>query len=503
MSKIAKSWPWKAALFAVVVLAVGLRLYGLEAPVLSHDEAFSWRLTEYDFGELSRRTGADVHPPLYYALLKAWTAIFGDSVLALRGLSVLFAVLALLTLYRLVIETLREEKQDAPDAVAKSGALFACLLLALAPAQIAAAQNARMYSLGVFLAALTAWLLLRAIRAEASYWLWWAAYGTTAGLFCYTHNYAFFTLFAQGLFLITWLCFSRKLTLKERGRVLAGFAYATLLAVILYFPWIAVLLEQIRQVKANYWIEPVNVSVVERVLFPWATGLPFQDEATFWIFSGLLVLAAVVVLWRRPQAGWFCLLQAGAPLVLSVGLSLISGRSIFLDHCLVFAQVALLAFLGVLWSALPGWPERGALGCLYVAMSVAGLTIYSEGRASAAPAVAQAAAWIHERVKPGDEVWTGSAWELNQFLFYLSRAGARDVKARCRQGPFPAEGHQVHIASLRAEDFLWDQGDIANHAERVWIVGTASPPGKMELVLEKTFFDGRMTILLALYRRNR
>jgi hypothetical protein len=518
MRIIGKFWPWRAALIAAAALALGLRLYGLEAPGLSHDEAFSWRLTEYDFGEMSRRSGADVHPPFYYALLKAWTGVLGDSVAALRGLSVLLGTLTVLIVYVLVLEALQplaalrvpepceREAASGPacSAVHKSGALFASLLLAVGPAQVAASQHARMYGLGVFLGALTAWLLLRACRSGPGYWLWWAAYGTAAGLFCYTHNYAFFTLFGQGLFVIGCLCFSRKPFMAKRGQLLIGFAYATLIAFILYLPWIPVLLEQIRQVKSNYWIEPVSLPLVERVLFTWATGLPFQGESTFWMFVVLFLLAIALVMWRQPRAGAFFLLQTATPLVLSVGLSLGSGRSIFLDHCLVFAQVALFAFMAVLWSALPGWIERAAVACLLLAASIAGLASYLDGLPTGTPALAQAAEFLRERAAPGAEVWTATAWDLNQLRYYLSQAGGPQLIVRCRQNPFPAEGHQVHIASLRAEDFVWDRPDQADYPERLWIVGAAAPPpGQWELVLDRTFFDGRASTQVALYKTKR
>lgn len=55
------------------------------------DELFSATVATVDFGEWMRLLLADVHPPLYFLLLKGWVAVFGDSELATRSLSVIFA----------------------------------------------------------------------------------------------------------------------------------------------------------------------------------------------------------------------------------------------------------------------------------------------------------------------------------------------------------------------------------------------------------------------------
>src|SRR5205807_2526882 len=106
-----------------------LRYYHLEFPILTNDESFSWRLTQYPPAEVIQRTGADVHPPLYYLLLQGWVTIWGDSPAALRGLSVLFGVLAVFMVYLLSLETARELAKPATIAIAAS--LFSAFLVAV------------------------------------------------------------------------------------------------------------------------------------------------------------------------------------------------------------------------------------------------------------------------------------------------------------------------------------------------------------------------------------
>jgi len=110
-------WRW-LPLLAVVAVGLAVRFYRLDGPVIGHDEAFSWRLTEYSVGELVQRTGADVHPPLYYVLLKGWCAVFGDSLGALRGLSVVFGLLAIVMVYGVGVEALRWGGPSPPGPAA-------------------------------------------------------------------------------------------------------------------------------------------------------------------------------------------------------------------------------------------------------------------------------------------------------------------------------------------------------------------------------------------------
>src|SRR5688572_27598207 len=89
-------------LLFIVVLGVGLRSYHLTARSLWFDEAFSWRLSQFPLPELISRDAQDVHPPLYYILLKGWTVVFGASLLALRSFSVFLAALTIAFCYLFV-----------------------------------------------------------------------------------------------------------------------------------------------------------------------------------------------------------------------------------------------------------------------------------------------------------------------------------------------------------------------------------------------------------------
>src|SRR5688572_12056019 len=81
-----EDWGWLG-----LVLAPTSWLYfsNIARASIWHDESFTAMLISYDWGEPVRRAALDVHPPLYYFILKVWTAAFGSSLLAMRSLSAL------------------------------------------------------------------------------------------------------------------------------------------------------------------------------------------------------------------------------------------------------------------------------------------------------------------------------------------------------------------------------------------------------------------------------
>ena len=78
---------------AVLLLALGLRLYRLDGQSFWYDEGTSVLLAGRDLPTIARDAAADIHPPLYYFLLHYWTAAFGTSEIAARSLSVVLGVL--------------------------------------------------------------------------------------------------------------------------------------------------------------------------------------------------------------------------------------------------------------------------------------------------------------------------------------------------------------------------------------------------------------------------
>jgi mannosyltransferase len=217
-----------------------------------------------------QRTALDVHPPLGYLVLHAWTSLCGTSPGPLRGCSAFCGLLAIPLFYLLCLEAIAAAngRLEAPARSVHGGALFAAALMAVHLAHVTPSRNARMYSLGVFLTCLTGWLLLRALRARRQQELWWSACGLAVAAFCYTHYYAFFTVLAQTAFTAAFLLHRGwRCSWREARAPAAGFAFAGAVALLLYSPWFSVLWAQIREVRRDYWTPPLTLQGVREVFF--------------------------------------------------------------------------------------------------------------------------------------------------------------------------------------------------------------------------------------------
>lgn len=170
-------------LFAIIAAGLALRIYNLGGESLSWDEGYSLRWALMPLGEMIAETQReDFNPPLYYALLHTFVAIFGSSEFSLRALSAIAGTGAIAVLFFLVRE-LRSVRAG----------LFAAAIFALAAYQIRYAQDARCFALLIFLtgASLAAWTSERRV---------WAA--VFAVLAAYTHVYGLFAVAAIG---VAWL----------------------------------------------------------------------------------------------------------------------------------------------------------------------------------------------------------------------------------------------------------------------------------------------------------
>ncbi len=129
------SWRLLAALGLILLCALALRVYHLDAQSLWWDEALSLRLALAP-GIEWRPIDAG-HPPLYdYAVLKPWTWTTGSTEFAARYLSVVFGVLAVALAFHLA-RLLYNDRTG----------LVAALLVSLSAILVWYAQEVRMYTL--------------------------------------------------------------------------------------------------------------------------------------------------------------------------------------------------------------------------------------------------------------------------------------------------------------------------------------------------------------------
>ncbi len=196
------------SLSAVVLIAAVLRFADIGGKSIWLDEAFSIALARASWtGFVHMLRTQEANMSLYYLLLRAWLSM-GQDEATIRALSAIFGTLTIPVVYAL-----------GSYLFNKRAGVCAALFLAIDPMQLWAAQEARGYSLAVFLISCSTWAFAhivgagapeRALRAGSSSasgrsgpgsrTFWWAAlYACTSALALYAHFYCAFVLLAQWL----------------------------------------------------------------------------------------------------------------------------------------------------------------------------------------------------------------------------------------------------------------------------------------------------------------
>lgn len=463
-------------LVAALLAAALLRGHRLGLPELTTDEAFSWRLATYPVGEIVARTATDVHPPLYYVALSAWTSLWGDSPAALRGLSMILGLAAVCLAYPLAREVDRFGRGAAnptgpPWGIGGAGA--AAVLVALHADQVSHSRQARMYALGAVLAGLSAWLMLRALRSERRAGVWWAAYAVAAASLCYTHYYGAFTVAAQMIFAAVVVAQRwRRSGLPRRD--VAGLFGAALAAAVLYAPWLPVLRRQTARVSDDYWIRDMGPWDVAAALMRWATGVEWAPAVPSLVLV-VFMAAALWALWRGDAGQRFLALQAVVPWLAALALSWSAGRTLVLERYLFFSQLALLVLLARAWSALASRGVRAAVALVFGSALALGLAGEIGPRPDAPPVAEEAARMLATSVAPADLVCANAPRDLNVLLYYLRREGGVRFRLACPASR--AVGHLSQVSSITAGEILPDEDVWATSWPRVWKV-RLHPPRK-------------------------
>ena len=170
------------------------------------------------------------HPPLYYALVRLWAGLAGDSVGSVRFFSALASVVVLPLIFwlcRLLLEK-------------RSVAWMTVALVAVSPFHILYAREARQYTAWMALTLLSTVTLLRA--ADSHTVRTWCAYSLTVAAGLYVHLLFVTVLATHGLYI--GLAVSQPWPPKARRllRKYGAFVLSSLAGLLLFMPWVSILI---------------------------------------------------------------------------------------------------------------------------------------------------------------------------------------------------------------------------------------------------------------------
>ena len=214
------------------------------------DEAYTIELVrENSFPGIIRGAAVDVHPPLYYLIVKCFVILLGDAFWVYKAVSIVPMVLTmvLVCLYGMLW---RSEEETT---------VLAIVMLNAVPCVLEYAVQIRMYSWALFFvtaAFLHGYGAVEAAGAGAAGR--WSAFGLHgAALVFYGLAAAYTQYFACVAVIMVYFCVLCAFLVMDRTKVKVWFWW-TAVSAAGYAPWLYVLFRQITAVNENYWILPLT-----------------------------------------------------------------------------------------------------------------------------------------------------------------------------------------------------------------------------------------------------
>ncbi|CUS76611.1 Dolichyl-phosphate-mannose-protein mannosyltransferase [Candidatus Kryptonium thompsonii] len=216
----------------ILALSLFLRIFLLDFESLWLDEGSSIKFAKLSIPELIKASQADGNPPLYYLILHFWIKIFGDSEFSFRFPSVIFGVLIVIAVYQFCLEFWSREV-----------AIFSSFMTGISVFQIFYSQEARMYALLCLLSLVSFFYFVKILKQGK--FKHYVFYTFTNILLLYTHLYAFFTIFAQLIFVAF-----------QEGKKLKVFLLSLFISFLFFIPRFLIVLKQANEIliSGEFWL---------------------------------------------------------------------------------------------------------------------------------------------------------------------------------------------------------------------------------------------------------
>lgn len=343
---------------ALCLVYIVVRMWRLTDSCLWFDEIFSVHAAEHPWSSLFWFVAQDlIHPPLFYATLKLWIGIGGESLLWLRLLPVLFSAIALVPFIYLCKEL------KLPDSVM----LLSLAFLTVNGSLIKYTQTLRMYSMLMFLSLLSIWLFARYFNRGKSF----VPLLIANLLLIYTHYFGWLVIGSE---IVALLVFQR---IKwRRIVVMVG------ILVVSFVPWIWAVWQGARSgsdVGQNIgWMTRPGIREMLAFVFDLTEPFYFQasnaEPASLYRVSVPIVLILVVAIviylvnWKSDddkQRIYFLSLFVIVPAVAAFLLSWLSPYSVWGTRHLIIIYAPIAILLAYFLTRIPiSWVRTSAITLL-------------------------------------------------------------------------------------------------------------------------------------------
>jgi mannosyltransferase len=321
----------------LLLLALAVRLVWIVADPLWIDEAATLAIASMSWQVIwGPMAAAESSPPGYYALAKLWGGVFGADIVAVRMLSVMAGVAALLPLWWL-----------GREAFGGRAAWVVVAVVALSATHVRMSQDARVYAvlfLVTVLAMFAAHRLVAALHGGGRGRGAAVALGGAMAAGIWLHPTAGIIALSLNAFVLA----ASPWRGTGRARAVGLLALANLVAVVVAAPPIAAVLGHIGLAGGyvDRWIDPPSVLETSRVFIRTTVG-PHLGSFSLAALGLQLVLLGVAA-----RAWW----RGGAPLLIGLAGMLVAGgvlmplvsqyRPVLLDRTALFLLAPLALLLG-------------------------------------------------------------------------------------------------------------------------------------------------------------
>lgn len=280
-TKIAK-WLSVLAFLALIVITIS----NLNLSVIS-DEIFSLQLTRHSWTEMIRLASEDVHPPLYYMILKLAVDLFGrgDPYWAVY-IGKLVAVIPFYFLFLFSWKVIRKHYGEM------TASLFECFLVGF-PSIIHVGALIRMYSWGLLFVTLAGVCAALLLEGKKTHVVWFGLVISCVAA-CYTHYFCGVAVFCIYASAFIWCL------IRDRAGI-RPLLISAACVIAAFLPWFAVLAGQVKTVSENYWIPTITPEVLldycKFYLAPYTNSKVIYRSAA--VLLAVLIISACINMLRK------------------------------------------------------------------------------------------------------------------------------------------------------------------------------------------------------------
>ncbi len=247
--------------FSVIYLGLGLLNNNLW-----FDETYSVTIINHSFIDICKIAANDVHPILYYLILKMFSILFGKHIIVYR-------IASLIPIVLLVIFALTKLSKEFGN---KTAIIFSFIVIFM-PVLVSYSTQIRMYTWSMLFVSLSMYYVYMVIKySKAKNWILFATYSIIAA---YTHYYALFTIAFINIFLIIFAIKTKKINIRS-------LLICAITEIIMYIPGIIVFLIQYSKVVKGFWISVEYPDILFRIL----------DSNFSGVISNILVLIFAILI---------------------------------------------------------------------------------------------------------------------------------------------------------------------------------------------------------------